>query len=209
MSATLFVGACTVAQTPIDRSQFYAHMPRSIAVLTPLNNSTNVESPYSYLSTITLPLAERGYYVIPVAVLDNVMKENGLPTGGEMHSAPLDKIGEIVGADAVLYVEINAYGQSYQILSSNTIVNADARLVDTRTGTTLWSGRSYAKQSSGDGGGNGLAGMLVNALVTQVVSAAADPAHALAHGANHLMVYSEATGLPIGPHHPDYVEVGQ
>lgn len=40
--------------------------PRSILVLPPMNSSVDVNAPYSYLSTISTPLAEKGYYVFPV-----------------------------------------------------------------------------------------------------------------------------------------------
>jgi hypothetical protein len=40
---------------------------------------------YIYLSTLTKPLAEKGYYVLPVAVIDQFLKENGLPTPAEMN----------------------------------------------------------------------------------------------------------------------------
>lgn len=71
-------------------------------VLPPLNQDTDIKDTYDCLSTVTRPLAEMGYYVHPVAVVDQFMKENGLPTAGEMHQVPLDKIRDIIGADAVL-----------------------------------------------------------------------------------------------------------
>jgi hypothetical protein len=37
-------------------------------------------------------LAEKGYYVLPVAVIDQFLKENGLPTPAEMNGIPLEKI---------------------------------------------------------------------------------------------------------------------
>src|SRR5258706_3092071 len=99
----LILGGCATMQ-PYDYSNYRAHPPRSILVLPPLNESTAIEGTYSYLSTVTQPIAEMGYYVFPVAVLDHFLKENGMPTAGEMHQAPLHKIREIVGADAVLYI---------------------------------------------------------------------------------------------------------
>jgi hypothetical protein len=38
-----------------------------------------VEATYGALSTVTLPLAEMGYYVYP---LDRFLRENGMPTAG-------------------------------------------------------------------------------------------------------------------------------
>src|ERR1041385_2330536 len=99
--ALLFVGCANVQ--PVDYTAFREHRPRSILVLPPLNRSTVVEGTYGYLSTVTMPLAEMGYYVFPVSEVDEFLKENGMPTAGEMHQIPLNKVSEILGADAVLF----------------------------------------------------------------------------------------------------------
>jgi hypothetical protein len=54
-----------------------------------------------------------------------------------MNGIPLEKIREHTGADAVLYVEIEEFGQKYLVLSSVAIVRAKLKLVDTKTGELL------------------------------------------------------------------------
>ena len=95
---------------PYDYTNYRAFPPRSILVLPPVNEGTDIRGTYGYLSTVTRPLAELGYYVYPVVLVDQFFKENGMPTPGEMLQAPLGKIREIVGADAVLYVTLRQYG---------------------------------------------------------------------------------------------------
>ena len=73
------------ALPPYDYTAYQQHPPRSILVLPPMNESTAVEGTFGYLSTVSRPLAERGYYVFPVDVVDRLMRENGLPGAGEMH----------------------------------------------------------------------------------------------------------------------------
>lgn len=190
-----------VTRKPCDYTNFRAHPPHSIVVLPPLNQSTDIKGTYSYLSTVTRPLAEMGYYVFPVAEVDELMKENGLPTAGEMQQAPLDKIGEIIGADSVLYVTLKKYGSKYEIISSVTTVSADAKLVDVKTGLTLWDGTVTAQQSSGDSGG-GIIGALITAAVTQVVNSASDPAHDVSSMANFQLFTPKNYGLLYGPYFP-------
>ena len=72
---------------PYDYGPYLEHLPHSILVIPPLNTSPEVNAPYSYLSTVTLPHAERGYYIFPVAVVDAFLKENGMPTPGEIPAA--------------------------------------------------------------------------------------------------------------------------
>lgn len=97
--------------------------------------------------------------MFPVAVVDQFLKDNGLPTPDEMHTASLAKIREILGADAVLYITIEEWGQKYQVLQSTTVVHARASLVDVATGTALWEGKAVLVE--GSGGGNDPIAMLM------------------------------------------------
>jgi hypothetical protein len=196
----LLTGCNTVK--PYDYTDFRAHPPRSILVLPPLNESTAVEGTYGYLSTVTEPLAERGYYVFPVEVVDQYLKQNGMPTAGEMHQVPLNKVRDIIGADAVLFLTLKQYGSKYVVLNSVTTVQVEARLVDTRTGIVLWQGTGTAEQR-GAGSGNLLAS-LIAAAVTQAINSKTDRAHQVSRLANATLFYPKDTGLPYGPYSPRF-----
>jgi hypothetical protein len=185
---------------PYDYTNFRAHPPRSILVLPPLNESTAVEGTYSYLSTATYPLAEMGYYVFPVAVVDHFLKENGMPTAGEMHQIPLDKVRDIIGADAVLYITLKQYGTKYVVISSVTTVALHGKLVDTRTGLVLWEGDGLGQDNSG-GSGNPIAD-LIAAAVTQVVNSSVDHGHTVCRIANANLFLLKDHGLLYGPYIP-------
>ncbi len=199
--AALALGGCQNIK-PYDYTNFRAHPPRSILVLPPLNESNAVEATYGYLSTVTYPIAERGYYVFPVAVVDQFMKDNGLPSAHEMQEAPLAKMAEITGADAVLFLDLKQYDSKYQVLASVTRVEVTAKLLDSRSGILLWEGRGYAEQGSGNSG-NILAN-LVAAAVTQAINKKSDRAHEVSRAANVTLFDPEATGLPYGPYSAKY-----
>lgn len=198
-----FAGCATSTNTPHDYSSYRSSMPRSVLVLPPTNDSIEVNASYVYLSTITRPLAEAGYYVFPVAVVDRYMKDNGLPTPNEMNAVPLDKIRKIFGADAVLYIHIEDWGQKYQVISSTTVVKARAKLVDARTGAVLWQGLAHAAEGSGDGGG-GLLGYVVAAVVDQVMDTVIDRTQPVSRLANEGMILNTQNGLLLGPYNLDY-----
>jgi hypothetical protein len=120
-----------------------------------------------------------------------------------MHSVSLNKIKQVIGADAVLYVTIEDWGQKYQVLSSTTVVKARARLVDVSTGTEIWTGTEHIAQGSG-GGENGLIGMLIAALIHQVAASLTDPAHEVSRQASNAMIFNPNTGLLFGQHNPQY-----
>jgi hypothetical protein len=198
--AMIFAGCASTK--PVDYSAFREHRPRSILVLPPLNHSTAVQATYSYLSTVTRPLAEMGYYVYPVEEIDEFLKENGMPTAGEMHQIPLNKVSEIIGADAVLFITIEKYGSKYEVITSATTVEASARLVDTKTGITLWEGTAHAQENSG-GSGN-IIGDLVAAAITQVINSSTDEAHNTCRLANNMLFATKNRGLLFGPYHPEF-----
>ena len=198
MLGVALLSGCQTVQ-PYDYTNLKASKPKSILVLPPINNSVEVTAPYSFLSTISRPLAEKGYYVFPVSVIDAFMKENGLPTSFEMHSVPTAEIYKQTHADSILYVTINEWGQSYQLLASNTVVDSTAKLVDAQTGTLLWESRFHYVLASGDGGA-GLVGMLVNAVVAQIAGSIIDETPRANRFANQIALNHSQTGLLPGPY---------
>ncbi|MGJ8690954.1 MAG: DUF799 domain-containing protein [Thalassotalea sp.] len=195
----IFVTGCATVE-PYNYTALKTHAPRSILVMPPMNNSVEVTAPYSYLSTITQPLAEKGYYVFPVSVIDTFLKENGLPTPAEMNSIPLEKIDEILGADAVLYVDIEDWGQKYNILSSVTIVKGYIKLVSVKTGTLLWDAPIFAQYDPNANSGGGLVGALVGAVVSQIAGEITDYTPQTARVANNVAILGKKRGLLNGPY---------
>src|SRR5687768_12793809 len=99
MFCLLLAGCATTPPPRPDYTNFRQFHPRSILVLPPVGGGN-----YNYLSTVTRPLAELGYYVFPVALVDQLLKDNGMPYAGDMHQAPLAKLAELTGTDAVLFL---------------------------------------------------------------------------------------------------------
>lgn len=194
----LLVVSCA---TPYNYENFRAAKPRSILILPPMSNSTDVRATYSYLSTVTMPVAEKGFYVFPVAVIDQMMKENGMPSANEMHQASVKKIREIINPDAILYLTLESYGTSYVIVDSQTTVTVSGKMISTITGEIIWEGRASANDGSQNSGG-GVAGMLIAAVIKQAVNSSTDQAHNVAPQANQTLFYTETQGLLNGPYHP-------
>ncbi len=185
--------------------------PKSILVLPPINDSVEVRAPASFMSSVTAPLAERGYYVFPVVVIEELMRANGLPTATEMHQVPLAKLVEIIGPDAVLYPRITDYGRRFQLVNSSAVAEIQARLVDARTGEEIWSGAARVTDDSGSGySGGGLAGAILGAIVEHAVASSlesatdSDAALGLMQRANYQMFSLGGNRLPFGARHPSY-----
>ena len=61
-----------------DYSAYRAAKPASILVLPPVNDAPEVQASASVLSQATLPLAEAGYYVMPVTLVNDRLNEPSL-----------------------------------------------------------------------------------------------------------------------------------
>lgn len=202
----LIVSGCASSRTAMDYSAFKQSNPKSILVLPPINHSTEVIAPYAVLSTVTVPLAEAGYYVFPVALVDETFKNNGLTVAEDMHAISPKKLHDIFAADAVMYLEVEQYGTSYAILTSDTVVVVKAKLVDSRTQTVLWQGHASAASSEqNDGNSGGIVGMLVEAAVTQIMETVMDTGFDIAGIASaRLLSAGTPNGLLYGPRSPKY-----
>lgn len=203
VAAAALTGCATTA--PYDYSALRSAKPASILVLPPVNHSPEVTAPAGVLSQISLPIAESGYYVLPVAVTDEMFRQNGIVSAEDAQELPVAKLKEIFGADAALYLDIKSYGTSYAVISSATVVTLEARLVDLRTGTQLWDGRATASSSEGQNSGGGLVGMLVTALVNQIVNTVNDRSVQIsAIASQRLLSPNMQRGLLVGPRSPSY-----
>ena len=205
LALSAWLAGCATQQTR-DYSAYRAAKPASILVLPPVNDAPEVQASASVLSQATLPLAEAGYYVMPVTLMSETFKQNGLEIAGDIHEVAPAKLKEIFGSDAALYLRVTKYGTTYQVIQSTTIVSVEARLVDLRTGDSLWDGRATASnQEGGNNSGGGLIGMLVTALVNQIISSATDASHPVAGLAtNRLLAAGGPNGLLYGPRSPLY-----
>lgn len=205
--AVLAVGCANQGQKPYDYSAFEASNPRSILVLPPLNNSPDVQATNSMYSSVTYPLAEAGYYVMPVTLVNETFKQNGLTTAADIHNVDTQKLHQIFGADAALYMTVNQFGSSYNVVSSVITVGAKARLVDLKTQAVLWEGEVTVVDNGNQGGNTpgGLAGLLVKAVVTQILNSSLNRSHEVAARANAMLLSGgQARGVLYGPRSPNF-----
>lgn len=202
--AAILLTGCAKKEA-VDYTAFRQHPPKSILVLLPQNDSPETNASHGMLSNVTYPLSEAGYYVFPVAMVEEVFKQNGLVNGGEIQTTSLVKLREIFGADSVLYITVKDYGTSYQVIASDTRVTADAKLVDLATGTLLWSGSATASSNEQNSGSGNLIGMLIQAAVNQIAHTLTDKSYEVAGVTSvRLLGAGQPDGILYGPRSPKY-----
>lgn len=206
-----WLAGCAAPRGGPDMSAFRAARPASILVLPPLNESPEVNAPVSFLAQASLPLGESGYYVVPVGVMMEAFHQNGLSNTPDIHDVSHQKLRQIFGADAALYITVTQYGVQYTLLRSEARVTAHARLVDLRSGATLWAGSATASNDEGGGSNQGgLIGALVTAVVKQVINSVSDASHPVAGVAANRLLWAGRRGAILwGPHSPQYGKDGE
>lgn len=177
--AIFFTGCSVKEPEPYDYSAFLQKKPRSILVLMPTNDSTDVTGSAAVLANAVAPLSEVGYYVFPVTLVNDTFKQNGITEPNEIATVPLNKLDKIFHADSVLYINIKDYGTSYAVISSSTKVVLEAKLIDIKSGAKLWEGTATAIEDSSSGQSS-LLGMLVSAVISQVANTISDRSYDLA-----------------------------
>lgn len=202
------VTGCASQAPKLDYTAFKASKPHSILVLPPVSESTDINAGNGVLAQATYPLAEAGYYVLPVALVSETFKQNGMTIANDIQAVAPAKLRQIFGADAALYINVIKYGVSYQVLDSEAQVTVQAKLVDLRSGTALWEGKASAssnEQNNNNSNGLGLVGLLIQAAVKQVVNKASDAAYPVAGLANQrLLSAGGANTILYGPRSAKY-----
>lgn len=197
----LLLTGCAQPKKSYDYTAFRASKPASILVLPAANTSPDINAAHSLNSLVTRPLAEAGYYVFPVAVVEETFQQNGLTSASDAQAVSAKRLNEIFHADSALYISISDYGSSYRVIDSVTTVTAKARLVDLRSGKEIWQGSATATDNDqGNNNNNGVIGILVSAAIKQISDNVTDKAHTVAGlTSNRLLSQNEQGGLLTGP----------
>jgi len=197
--ATVIAG-CATPNTSRQEA-FLAASPRSILVVPVVNRSVEVTAADYMLSTVSIPLAERGYYVFPINMVKRVLEDDGLSDSSMVHSAPTSRLAKLFGADAVLYVTIDRWDAKYLVLNTTVTVGVTYEIRDGKTDVVLWQNHAKLVHKSDKGGGGGGLGGLIAKAITAAVTRGMPNYMPLARRANitALNKYPGA-GIPFGPY---------
>ena len=184
-----------------DYTKFNSANLHSILIVPVVNKSVDVTAPDYFLSTITIPIAEHGYYVFPVNLVKRVLEDDGLSDADLVHNAPASRLCNLFGADAVLYVSIEKWDAKYVLITTQVTVGLVYTIKDGKTDDTLWEDREtmvYSPQNN-QNSGNPLATLIVMAISAAVTKAAPNYLP-LAQQANAKAFKYPGDGIPPGPY---------
>lgn len=177
----------------------YEERPLSILVLPPINMTTAADAKEYYATTIAEPLSLAGYYVYPIEVTTDILKNEGLYDTEILDKVPPEKFKQFFGADAVMYIKILKWDTSYYVIGGNVTVAVDCLLKSTTTGRDLWKYDGTIVVDTSVSGGGGLAGLIVQVVATAIKTATTDYVP-VAKRAN----ITTMSSMPLGKYNPNF-----
>lgn len=198
----LMVSACGSTASLTRQSLYpgmYEERPVTLLVMPPINNTANVDAKELLYTSISRPLAEAGYYVIPPSLSMAVLRQESGYDAELFLDRPLRQFHDFFGADAVVFSVIDEWAKQgigirtkirYFIKSTTT----DQILFDRTCDLFL----DLSVDSEGN---NGILGALIDIAASALSTAMTDHIEA-ARKANYFIFKD----LPVGKYHSLYLK---
>lgn len=116
--------------------EMYNERPRSIMVLPPINKSMKVEAKEVFYSSLVVPLAQKGYYVLPPLLALEILKEESAYDMEMFIDNSMKKVGDLFGTDAVLFTIIHSWKKNK--LSGSISICIEYLVKSTKTDIVLF-----------------------------------------------------------------------
>ncbi|MCX5915604.1 MAG: DUF799 family lipoprotein [Deltaproteobacteria bacterium] len=130
----LLLTACAAPLTEVAQD-FKSLRPTRIAVLPVKNETADMDAPIVFRILAQAELADKGYALVDFSQIDQALREKGIEEAGQIDSLTPQEIGELVGADGLLYTTISSYGRQAAV---HLKLDGNFTLIDSKTGQKLW-----------------------------------------------------------------------
>ncbi len=169
----LVLSSCTTYQ-PVKKSIAYKGMydqkPLAILIMPPINKSNNVDAKEYFHSTLNVPLCNAGYYTVPPFISMEILKKESAYDAEMFINNPVNKFGEIFGADVALFTVIHKWDKS--ALAAVVLIEIEYIFKSTSTGEILYQRKgSVTYDTSVQVNGGGLAGALIGMAASAINTA--------------------------------------
>jgi len=180
VAVVAFSSCTTTSKIPKSTAYkgIYGEKPLSVLLMPPINRSTNVEAKEYFHSTLNIPIANAGYYVIPPFLSMEILKRESAYDAELFLNSPLTKFQEIFGADMAVFTIIHKWDKSG--LAAKVYVEVEYIIKSTKTNELIYTRKGNvtydASVSTGAGGAWGaiadLAASAINTAATKYVDVA-------------------------------------
>ncbi len=166
--------ACPAGGRPVVRKDFAR--PATVAVL-PVNNLTASVSGAAYVQRRIKEYLETryGYRVLPLPEVEEKLRSLAVTDGGQLGSVTPQEVGRALGADALLYTELDEFKYVTTGFLNVRKCHARVKIVDAVSGETLYahhgrgaeSGTAVTPKGAARAGALALGGQLVQKAVRE------------------------------------------
>ncbi|HOF55046.1 MAG: GNA1162 family protein [Prolixibacteraceae bacterium] len=170
----ILLSGCTTT-APVSKFSAYRGLyearPVSVLIMPPINRSTNVEAKEYFHSTLNVPIANAGYYVIPPFLSMEILKRESAFDSELFFDVPLTKFGEVFGADLALFTVIHKWDKTG--LLSQVYVEIEYILKSIATNEILYTRKgNITYDTSVSTGASGVFGALADIAASAINTAA-------------------------------------
>lgn len=134
--ALLLAGCAAPAAAP--KASHASPFPEKIALLPLDNQSTDLRGPELVRELLKDSLDLANFDLADNAEVDEKLKSVGISEGGQLNAVTPQKLGELLGVDALVYGDLTEFKNANVGVYSNRTVEAELKLVDAKTGEKLW-----------------------------------------------------------------------
>jgi hypothetical protein len=175
--------------------EIYNQKPLAVLIMPPINRSTAVEAKEYFHTTLNVPIANAGYYVIPPFLSMEILKrESAYDSELFIDRSSLEIFRDIFGADIALFTIISKWDKSS--VASNVKVEIEYIAKSTLTNEVLYSRKGEVIYNTSMSVGNNF---LLN-LVASALNTAATKYVDVAKACNSYTL----SDLPAGKYAPKY-----
>ena len=168
LSVLLLASCGTTKKTAFPK--MYEEEPVVMLVMPPINNSSAADAKDYFYTTMNVPIAESGYYVLPPALTMATLQRESAYDSEMFIEGDLKKFGQIFGADVAIFTVIKSWDKS--IIGSQITIKIEYIFKSTKTNEIVYHRDAQIICDTSTGAsGNGLMALVV--LVADAIKTAA------------------------------------
>ena len=198
LSAAIFLGSCATTKKSDVYATIYSEKPEVFLIMPPINNSNYVEAKDCFYTTMNVPLAEAGYYVLPPAAVYDTMQRESAYDSERFIDGSLKKFNQLFGCDVAVFTIIKSWDKS--LVGSAIVIEIEYIFKSAKTDEVLFRRDATIKCDTSTGAStNSLLGALIIAAVDAVKTAVSEYVDVAAR-----CNITALSDLPAGKYSPKY-----
>jgi hypothetical protein len=167
--ATCLLSGCSTKHLTksVAYKGMYDEKPVTILIMPPINRSVEVNAKEYFHTSLNVPIINAGYYVIPPFLSMEILKKESAYDSEMFINNPLNKFGEVFGADLALFTIINKWDKTK--LLAKVDVEIEYVFKSIKTNEVIYTRKGAVTYDTSINTGMGfLANVIVSAINTAV-----------------------------------------